>query len=126
MKTRLYLSPQQIFDDRTVGPLIAVAAFGQVDQGGEYGLKIAYALFHFRDMLEGKAFDIGAGPVLVAPQGKKTADILYRKTKMARPLDKTQYFDVVLAVISIAVISPGRWLNQADAFVIADGLCRDS
>ena len=59
---------REILEDRAFGPLVAVAALGQIDQCLAYGLQFGDPLLHLRDMFFRQSFDLRARAVLIAPK----------------------------------------------------------
>src|SRR4051794_12265468 len=116
----------EIFEDRTIGAVIAFATGRKCLNGithRDQSLDLGVDLTH---MLEGKLLHISAGAIFVLPEIEQPPDAIDRKTEIAGTMDKAQHADVGLRIKPIIAVAAAGRLNQTGRLVIADRLGRDA
>lgn len=74
---------RQVFKDRAIRTLIALAVFDQILQGVAQATEFGDLEVEFVDMAVRQRFYIGAGALAVLPEGEQFADFLQRKPQVA-------------------------------------------
>src|SRR5579871_284186 len=85
---------RQIVEDRTVGPVVAVAGVDQFAQRLRHRLHLGDARLEVSEARFGNALDLAAGTAPIAPERQQSRDFLDREPKPARPPDKPELMDV--------------------------------
>ena len=89
-------------------------------EGPAHVLENNQPLSEFRNTRQSELFDVSARPVAVGPEGKKQADILNRKAKIACAPDEAQCVNVALVIVPVTGIATGGLGNQPDFLIMSD------
>jgi len=104
--------------------LVAVAALGQVLQGGPHAAQLLDAPVDLLDLGARQRLDVGAAAAAVLPQPEQLAHLAHGKTQAARPLDEPQRVHGILVVDPVTGIGAPDGGDQTDGLVVPDGLRR--
>src|SRR3954453_4015847 len=116
----------EIFEDRTIGTVIAFASGRKCLNGithRDQSLDLGVDLTH---MLEGKLLHIGAGAGFVLPEIKQPPNAVNRKAEIAGAVNETQHADIGLRIEPVIAVAAAGRLDQTGRLVIADCLGRDA
>jgi hypothetical protein len=102
--------------------MVSVARGRQFLEGITHGDERRDLGIDFCDMVERQALDVGAGTAFVMPEIKKPPDALDRETEITGAPDEAQYADIGFSVNSVAAFAADGGYDQADDFIIPDGL----
>src|SRR3954454_2898187 len=111
----------ETFEDRTVGPVVAVAGMDEMFQRVAQLRQLADLAVDFRKLRLGNSFHVGARPALVLVERQELAAFLNRKTEAARALQEAKLVHVGGRIIPVAVSAPVG-ADQSDILIVADGL----
>jgi hypothetical protein len=123
---RLYVHASQLFDDRAVGPIIAVAMIGKVRERIAHFGQFGNTPVEIRHMLESDRFDFRTGARPVMPQREQSPDIVDQEAKAPRLPDKAQRMNLLRPINAVAGRGPRGGCEQTDTFVVANHLRRDT
>ncbi len=102
-----FLTICQIFENRTVGPIVAAAAFDQVGQRGAHRSKLRNLAIERRQVLRRERLDCRAWSVLISPKIEQVADFFNGEAQAASALDEVQgmHVDIVVGAVAISLAS---------------------
>jgi hypothetical protein len=97
----------------------------ELEQPGELGFEAAEAVQFGPDLGEAlpqEGLGVAAGAQALVGDLEQLADLPQPQPGPLGPFDQPQASDRVLVVQAVAGRGPGRWREQADPFVVADGV----
>lgn len=122
----LSMAPGKLRDDRAIGPLVTVTAFGQIDQGALHrGQGLCLAL-EFPGPGKREPFDLRAAATVIRPQAEQRPDLLDRETEIAGVGDEPKPVKIAIVKVAIAGAPSRRGWDEADLLIVADHALRDS
>jgi len=89
------------------------------------GVKFPDLVLNLFEVAYSQALDLGAPAALILVQLEQRPAGIDGKSEAAGPPDEAQPREVLLAVLAVAVVL-SRWSDQADFFVVPDGLDRQT
>lgn len=111
----------EIFDNRAVGAVIAVAGIRQCQQLVAHGLQLLNVSFDLRHLLQRAPFDVGAVPLRVVKQIHQLAALFGLKPTCRARRSKGQFVEMLLRVGAITVFAAHRRRHQPLLFIEANG-----
>jgi hypothetical protein len=100
----------KVVEDRTVGPVVAVAAIGEVsdrvsDRGQLGDLSVELA-----EVFQRQTLDLSAGTLPVLIEGQQRRDVLERESGAPCTMDEAERLDIRLTIGAVAVLETPRRL----------------
>jgi hypothetical protein len=92
---------REVFEDRAVGALVAMAFGHEVSERLAHGAEFLDFAVDLRDVLSGDAFHLGRGALAVPIEREQRADILDGKPERAGARDEAERLDFAVAVAPV-------------------------
>src|SRR5688500_7387552 len=122
---------REIFEDRAIGSMVAVAVSREIDERLAHGLHLGDLGVELRDVLRGQPLHVRARAPAVAPEAEQRLDLGEREAQVARAPDEAQHVHIGLGVHAITRRGARSAGNESILLVMADhlgrharGLCR--